>query len=241
MDVPEYIFSPSLLGSANKTLDKLDSDDSNSLSPPVVLIRPLEFNFVNIHPRVNNFSILMRSTLANSIGLGHIPIIMERVQPHQVIGSHQRYYNNFTRKIFSKFQLKVYPVYGDGNCLYRTISDTIFGTQTHYRLVKEKLISTFLSSAYKETLMAIRGFNDITFFEHINRIMKPNEYGTDIELAMLCLLAGIDVFSIFAIDADVENWACQPVITLNEEVMGLAKNPVFENNLLVVVIPQVGK
>ena len=76
----------------------------------------------------------MRRTLAERIGLGHILVQVYRTTIELV--ANKSYYTNFTVRLQNRFRLTISPVYGDGNCLYRTITHIIFGNQTYYNSVK---------------------------------------------------------------------------------------------------------
>ena len=52
---------------------------------------------------------------------------------------------------------------------------------------------------------------------------------------MLCLLAGLDIFSICATDKNSYNWIIRPVQNNRQSILGLSTNPIFGSKALVVV------
>ena len=71
------------------------------------------------------------------------------------------------------------PVYGDDNCLYRTLSHIIFGSESSYRILKHSLISRFKSTpAHFYNFMRKSGiFSDQELIEHMDRVSVLNEWG----------------------------------------------------------------
>ena len=80
---------------------------------------------------VNNFTLAMRLNLAHSIGLGTVEIIP--IREDLSIREHicDNYYTSLTTKLFDNFGIDFHlcPVYGVGNCLYRTLSHIILVTR----------------------------------------------------------------------------------------------------------------
>ena len=67
---------------------------------------------------------------------------------------------------------------GDGNCLYRTLSHIIFGTETFYDQLKYKMIGKFRGCS--EQIMNVMHMSGITceqeLVEHLDQITLENEW-----------------------------------------------------------------
>ena len=86
----------------------------------------------------------MRSTLAHSINLHHLPI-----RPTNFTGANitsTRYYSRMRTHLKSRFNMMLVPVIGDGNCLFRSLSHIIFGNESEHNNVRISLINTFIQS-----------------------------------------------------------------------------------------------
>ena len=81
------------------------------------------------------------------------------------------------RKLLKKINLEIKKVSGDGNCLFRAISDQIYGTDEYYALIREKCMD------YIEVQKRFfREFIDGDFDEYIKNKRKDGIWGDDIEL-----------------------------------------------------------
>ena len=83
--------------------------------------------------------------------------------------------------------LHLCPVIGDGNCLYRSLSHIIFGTERYYYTLKYNLIRKFRSTPqHTLNIMHMSGTtSEQELNEHFDLISKPNEWGTNVELSIL--------------------------------------------------------
>ena len=92
---------------------------------------------------INNFTLAMRCNLVleNEAILPNREDILSR-------GPILHYYQSLKARLRNKFGPQIYlcPVYGDGNCLYRTLSHVIFGSESSYRILEHSLISKFKST-----------------------------------------------------------------------------------------------
>ena len=91
--------------------------------------------------------------------------------------------------------LNLCTVIGDGNCLYRSLSHIIFCTEKHYDDLKSKLITKLRNSP--EHTLKVMHMSGITSEEelddHFEQIHTPNEWGTNVELAILGALEHLDI------------------------------------------------
>ena len=83
----------------------------------------------------------------------------------------------------------------DGNCLYRSLSHIIFGTENCFDILKYNLINTFITSTQHHYNVMHRSgiLSEQESHEHINLISAPNTWGTSVELNMLAASARIDI------------------------------------------------
>ena len=92
--------------------------------------------------------------------------------------------------------LNLCPVIGEGNCLYRSLSHIIFGTEKHYDDLRSKLITKFCNSP-EHTLNVIH-MSGITSEEELDDrfelINTPSEWGTNVELAICGALAHLNIY-----------------------------------------------
>ena len=72
------------------------------------------------------------------------------------------------------------------------------------KFCKNVILNSFLASGYKETLIVIFVYNEF-LNEHLNDISRTDAWGKNAELAMLCLLTGVDNHSICATTYNLDN------------------------------------
>ena len=91
-------------------------------------------------------------------------------------------------------QRKVKPINGDGNCLFRTISDQLFNTQDEHLLVRTTIVrfENLNKAVFANYLMSQVNTNTIT--SHIDRMMRPYMWGTHIEVIAAASLFQIPVY-----------------------------------------------
>ena len=153
---------------------------------------------VSIHPEfiahsVNNFSLCMRVQLAQSIDIDCRTNISTRTETSIRDSNFQNYYLCLKLSLSQHFvqHLDIYPVMGDGNCLYRSLSHITFGTETMYEQLRTKLIrKIYENPEHIVNVMQISGITcDQEFSEYLDCIRVQNEWGTYVELAILGALA----------------------------------------------------
>ena len=147
-----------------------------------------------------------------------------------------RYYTSLITKLFDKFGINflLCPVYGDGNCLYRALSDIIFGNERSHHVLKQCLICEFDANPQHYYIVMGRSdiFSEQDLLSHIDRIRSHGEWGTNTELNMIGALARIDVMSIDATDADPNNWNIRPVYVHEHLKVTLECDPIYEGQKL---------
>ena len=153
------------------------------------------------------------------------------------------YYQSLKARLRNKFGPQIYlcPVYGDGNCLYRTLSHVIFGSESSYRVLKHSLISKFKSTpAHFYNVMRRSGiFSEQELIEHMDRVSVLNEWGTNTELNMIGALARINVLSINATDIDPHYWNIQPVYIHEQLEVPLECDPIYDGRKLGVLFHRI--
>ena len=70
----------------------------------------------------------MRRELADSINLQHLSIMSTYFAGATTIST--RYYSRMRTYLQSRFNMKLVPVIGDGNGLFRALSNIIFGNES---------------------------------------------------------------------------------------------------------------
>ena len=88
------------------------------------------------------------------------------------------------------------------------MSHIIFGIENCFEILKHKLIETFISSPQRHfNVMKMSGiYSQQELHEHINVISARNAWATHVQLCMLGILAGVDVFVTDCTDARSLNW-----------------------------------
>ena len=103
-----------------------------------ILRHPLDISQLIPNSSFNNLTVEMRQSLAQSIGIKSVVILpvreTKRIPPN--------YYASLEIQLINYFGKNVskYSVQPDGNCLYRALSQIIFGMEDYYELLKHQLI-----------------------------------------------------------------------------------------------------
>ena len=116
---------------------------------------------IAISNNANSFTYAMRQSLAQSINLQGIPLRPTNFTVCRVTATN--YYDFMHTNIKDRFNLRIVPVTGDGNCFFRTLSQIIFGEESEHHNVRSSLIETFEQSPYAAALCGIqaKGNNEI--------------------------------------------------------------------------------
>ena len=117
------------------------------------------------------------------------------------------YYSRMRTNLQSQFNLRLVPVMGDGNCLFRSLSHIIFGDESEHNNVRLSLINTFAQSDYVSAFCGIQGYNELSFQQHLCNMRRNHTWGTVNELIMLGILARINVSYINAMTTSPSQWA----------------------------------
>ena len=93
----------------------------------------------------------LRRALADNINLQHVPL-----RPTDFTGtriSPTQYYSRVHSDLRTQFNLRLVPVMGNGNCLFRALSHVIFGNESEHNNVRVSLIDTFEQSWFCSCLL----------------------------------------------------------------------------------------
>ena len=92
---------------------------------------------------INNLTIPMRMRITSCIGLESEPILINREISNRIFGANlHQYYYSLENRLANKFQHNIFLIsVTDGNCLFRTLSHIIFGTESKYESFKHHLIA----------------------------------------------------------------------------------------------------
>ena len=89
----------------------------------------------------NPFTFAMRQSLAQCINLPRIPLRQTNYTGCRV--SATGYYDFMRANVRDRFNFRIVPVTGDGNCLFRTLSHILFGDESEHHNIRGSLIDTF--------------------------------------------------------------------------------------------------
>ena len=209
----------------NTTKDIQDVIVSHVYIPTPVL--PL----VTTYDNANTFTFAMRQSLAQCINLQRIPL-----RPTNYTGcrvSATGYYDFMRTNVRDRFNFRIVPITGDGNCFFRTLSHIIFGDETEHHNIRGSLIETFEQSPYVDALCGIQGYNAVTIQQHFSNMKRNYSWGTVNELVMLGILAGINVSYINAADTDPIKWVITDVYNAN--TLGIPSDPIYGGRHLIVL------
>ena len=130
------------------------------------------------------------------------------------------------------------PVIGDGNCLYRSLSHIIFGTETLYDQLKQNMIFKFRDCP--EHILNVINMSGITceqdLGEHLDQVTFENEWGTHVELTILGALDKIDVLVMTATHVDTNQWRIDDTYIHDRLLCPTQCSPLYEGHKLGVVL-----
>ena len=133
----------------------------------------------------------------------------------------------------ARFNFRMFPVTGDGNCFFRTLSDIIFGDKSEHHIIRSSLNETFEQSPYVAALCGIQGYNAVTIQQRFSDMRSNYSWGTVNELVMFGILAGINVSYINAADTDPTNRVITDVYNAN--TLGIPSERIFMGRHLIVL------
>ena len=172
-------------------------------------------------------TIPLRQNIAHSIGLYEIPILLIR----ETRGALSNYYTSLQAQLTTYFDknVSVYYVQPDGNCLYRSLSHIIVGTENFFEILEYNLINTFMTSTqHHYNVMRKSGIlSEQELHEHINSVSAPNAWGTNVELNMLAALARIDILLVDCTDVNSMNLNILPNNLHNQLDIAIECDPIF--------------
>ena len=190
---------------------------------------------------VNQFSLLMRNHIAMSLDMQVESILPIRSNRMVIVGSALgSYYATLEERLSHLFgnNFELFPVVGDANCLYRALAHIIFGTETTYEHLKFQLIHRFRSSPlHKYNVMKMLHYSsEEDLNSHLNLISNPNEWGTDVVLAILGSLSQIDILVVNATHTNPSMWGVNTIYVHDTSSTTTQSNPVFCGQKLGVVL-----
>ena len=109
----------------------------------------------------------MRVALSDSINLQHLPTRSTNFTGASPTTT--RYYNRLRTQLQSRFNMRLVPVIGDGNCLFRALSHIIFGDESEHNNVRLSLINTFSQSHYDPAFCGIQGYMNSLYNDTLMR------------------------------------------------------------------------
>ena len=82
-----------------------------------------------------------------------------------------------------KYERKVKEVQSDGNCLFRALSDQLFGTESHHLFIRSVIVwfQNLNTSLFASHLPQ----NQPEIKHHIRNMMEPSRWGTDLKILAL--------------------------------------------------------
>ena len=230
-------------------LDKIVSSSNDDIDNKSICIHEIDqdviIDQVNHPPPVpaitveNNshtFTDEMRRALADSINLQHLPIKSTDFTGATITST--RYYSGIHTHLKSRFNMKLVPVIGDGNCLFRALSHIIFGDESEHNNVRISLINSFAQSYYVPAFCGIQGYNELSIQRHFDAMRRNYTWGTVNELIMLGMLARINVSFINAVNPSPSEWAITDVY--NDNTLSVSNDPIYENKTLSVLFHSIG-
>lgn len=115
--------------------------------------------------------------------------------------------NNF-RRLMSLKGLKIIDIEGDGNCLFRAISDQIYeGDQSHHQLIRQACLD-YIQNEKDFFVQFIIGGDD-AFDEYVERKRMDGVWGDDIELQAMS--------EIYNRPIEIYAYRAEPMRTFHEE------------------------
>ena len=118
----------------------------------------------------NTFTYAMRQSLAQCINLQRIPIRPTNFTGCRVTSTD--YYDFMHANVRDRFNFRIVPITGDGNCFFRTLSHIIFGDESEHHNIRGSIIDTFEQSPYVAALCGIQGYNAVTIQQHFNNMRR---------------------------------------------------------------------
>ena len=168
--VNREVFQYQLENFRDSSLMDLSLNDSPNSTPEHVLSMTIHPDF--IAHSVNNFSLCMRVQLAQSKEIDCGTNISTRTETSIRYSNLQNYYSCLKLRLLQHFgqHLDIHPVVDEGNCLYRSLSHIIFGTETMYEQLKTKLIcKIYENPEHIVNIMQLSGITCVQeFTEHLD-------------------------------------------------------------------------
>ena len=119
-------------------VEQISTDKITEIVPDVITTHVYIPNpmlpLVSTYDNDNTFTFAMRQSLAQCINLQGIPLRPTNYTGYRVQSTD--YYNFMRVNVRDRFNFRIVPVIGDGNCFFRTLSHIIFGDETEHQNVR---------------------------------------------------------------------------------------------------------
>ena len=88
--------------------------------------------------------------------------------------------NNFLKS----YDQKIYPILGDGNCLFRALSQLLFEKEDYHQQIRKVLIEILILNSE----VFSKYCTDSSLDEHVAHMKYETIWGTDIEIQSCCCI-----------------------------------------------------
>ncbi|XP_065904772.1 uncharacterized protein [Dysidea avara] len=94
-------------------------------------------------------------------------------------------------QFISSQRRKIVPIFGDGNCLFRSLSYAVYGDQDLHFDLRNKLVGVIRSNRHKFHHLIMQ---HTSMEQHINQMCKVDIWGTQVEIYAMATLYNIPVY-----------------------------------------------
>ncbi|XP_060179116.1 OVARIAN TUMOR DOMAIN-containing deubiquitinating enzyme 12-like [Lycium barbarum] len=172
--------------------EKEEDTDSNGMitfCPPAVTSS--NWDQEEISPEIEDESLLddeVGKRLNQLAGIPHVPKVNGDNIPSvdEAKSDHQRLMDRL--KVYDLFELKVS---GDGNCLFRSLSDQIYRSTEYHKFVREQVVKQL-----KSNRELYEGYVPMVYDEYLKKMSKVGEWGDHVTLQAAADSYGVKIFVI---------------------------------------------
>lgn len=136
---------------------------------------------------------------------GEIPSIDEATSDHERLSNRLEVYNFVENK-----------VQGDGNCQFRALSDQLYQTSEHHRIVRKKVVNQLKSHREK-----YEGYVPMDYDDYLKKMSKSGEWGDHVTLQAAADSHGVKILVITSFK-DTSYIEIQPDIQKSKRVIFLS-------------------
>ncbi|CAI0442679.1 unnamed protein product, partial [Linum tenue] len=109
---------------------------------------------------------------------GEIPTLDEEVSDHQRLLDRLKVYSLIENK-----------VQGDGNCQFRALSDQLYRSTEHHKVVRQQVVDQLRSCPEM-----YEGYVPMPYSDYLNNMCKPGEWGDHVTLQAAADSYGVKIF-----------------------------------------------